>query len=85
MGIVVAWWLATSLAGLFICWPINSGWNPEVPGHCGNQVMLLLATPIPWIITDFAVLIAPIPLLGTLHLPTAQKLGVMCIFSIGGL
>ena len=85
MAIVVAWWLSGVLAGLFICWPINSQWNPNVKGHCGNQEILLVATPIPWVVTDFAILVAPMFVISTLHLPLQKKLAVMGMFGIGGL
>ncbi|MCJ1404089.1 hypothetical protein MMC11_007314 [Xylographa trunciseda] len=83
MAIVIGWYIAISLATVFICSPINSLWNPEVPGHCGNQYLLNIVDPIPWILTDFAILIAPLPMVRKLQIPTRQKVALAGLFLVG--
>ena len=62
MSIVGAWWISITLAAAFICSPIKSAWDPDVQGKCGNQYVLDIIAPIPWILTDFAILLAPLPI-----------------------
>ena len=85
MAVVTCWWISISFAVAFICSPVKSEWNPDVPGHCGNQYLLNIIDPIPWILTDFAILIAPMPMVRKLHMPTRQKVALAGIFLIGGL
>ena len=81
--IVILWWVASILAACLNCVPIRSLWNPEIPGHCGNQLKIQIAEPVPWVVTDFAVLIAPMPVIKNLHLPTSQKWGLASLFLLG--
>ena len=84
-GIVVTWWFAGIIATIFICEPINSHWDPaaQAVAKCGDQQALLLGTPIPWIVTDFAILIAPLPVLKQLQVSKPQKYGLIGLFMIG--
>ena len=81
--IVILWFIANILAACLICLPVQTLWNPEVVGHCGDQLKVLRAEPMPWILTDFAVLIAPMPLIKRLHLPVSQRWGLAGIFLLG--
>lgn len=53
--------------------------------RCENEKMLNLIDPIPWILTDFAILIAPIPMIGSLQLSWHKKIGIIAVFLTGGL
>lgn len=83
--IVILWWVASILVGTLNCLPIESLWNPEIPGHCGDQFKIQISEPIPWIITDFAVLVAPLPMIKRLHLPWNQRAGLAGLFLLGGM
>ncbi|KAM0320771.1 hypothetical protein ACHAO8_000063 [Botrytis cinerea] len=83
--ILLLWFVANQLCELLICRPISSQWNPQTPGHCGNQHILLIVAPIPWVLTDFAILIAPIPVLKSLRLPPSQRYGLILLFLLGGI
>ena len=78
------WWIASVLAYAFICSPVSSNWDPTVPAQCGNQRLLAYIDPLPWIVTDFAILVAPLPVLARLHAPRRQKVGIIGLFLIGG-
>ena len=82
-AIVIAWWLTLVLGQIFICLPISSHWDTTVVGHCGNQQAFDIGTPIPWIVTDVAILLCPLPVLRQLHVSRAQKLGLFGLFLIG--
>ncbi|KAF2262953.1 hypothetical protein CC78DRAFT_437623, partial [Lojkania enalia] len=84
-AVVVCWWVATILLDTFICYPINARWNRNVRGTCSNKVIQVeyFATPIPWIITDFAILITPLPLLWTMKVSRARQIGLIALFGFG--
>lgn len=84
-GIVIVWWIGTIFADALICLPIGHGFNPKVPGNCGDKQLLAVLPPIPWIVTDLAILIMPIPMVWNLHLPRVQRIGLVCLFLLGGL
>ncbi|KAL8653877.1 MAG: hypothetical protein Q9226_003659 [Calogaya cf. arnoldii] len=85
IAVVVLWYLAITLAGALICLPVKSHWDPHVPAHCGNQYTFDIIAPIPWILTDFAILIAPIPMVWRLHMAIRQRVALGALFLIGGL
>jgi hypothetical protein len=73
--IVVLWWVGTVLADR----------NPEIPAHCGNKQLLAIIPPTPWIATDLALLLMPMPMVYKLHLPGLQRVGLAALFLLGGL
>lgn len=83
IAIVLGWWLAITFAVTFICTPVKSHWDPNVPGNCGNVYLLDIIDPIPWILTDFAILFAPLPMIWRLQMATRQKVAVGALFLIG--
>ena len=85
LALVVGWYLAVFLADAFICIPVSSNWDPKVPGHCGNRYILNIIAPLPWILTDFAILISPLPMVYKLQLPTRERVALAGPFLIGGL
>ena len=83
--IMVMWWMGTILADNLICLPIEHNWDPTVPAQCGNKQLLAKIPPIPWIVTDFAILIMPLPMVWKLHMPALQRIGLGGLFLLGGL
>ncbi|KAF2123088.1 hypothetical protein BDV96DRAFT_639635 [Lophiotrema nucula] len=86
LGIVVMfYWIAAVVLDTFICYPINARWNSKVKGTCSNKVIQVeyFATPIPWIITDFAILIAPLPSLWVMKVSRARQIGLITLFGFG--
>lgn len=66
-----------------VCLPVRANWEPEIPHHCVNQRALNLSEPIPWILTDFAILFAPMPMIKGLQLSSAKKAGIIALFMTG--
>ena len=58
---------------------------PEIPKHCGDVRVLLLFGAVPWILTDFAILIAPLFVVKNLQLKREDKIGLFALFLTGGL
>lgn len=84
--VVGCWWVATMLLDTFICYPINARWNPNAKGgSCSHETIQVeyFATPIPWIITDFAILVAPLPVLWKMKISRARQVALFVLFSIG--
>ncbi|KAL3465447.1 hypothetical protein BJX64DRAFT_54589 [Aspergillus heterothallicus] len=76
MFVIAGYTLATTLATAAGCNPMNTGQTP-----CINNLALWQA--ILNIVTDFLMLLLPIPLLWALQLPILQKISLAFIFAIG--
>ena len=83
--IVILWWIGTIFADTLICIPIKHNWNPETRACCGNKELLAIIPPIPWIVTDLAILLMPLPMVYKLHLPGFQRIGLAGLFLLGSL
>ncbi|KAF2499359.1 hypothetical protein BU16DRAFT_523853 [Lophium mytilinum] len=86
MGFAAAWGLMTFLIGILICQPIQMNWDPTVKGgKCGNQNAAFTSVGIVDLLTDFFILLLPMPMVVKLQIPRANKIGLVCIFCTGGL
>ena len=85
LTVVGVWWLGSLLAYALICIPPKANWDPTIPHHCGNAHILNVLDPLPWIITDFVILLCPMPMVRTLHLSNSKKVGLVGVFLTGGL
>ena len=79
------WLFSSMFTFAFICTPIESVWNPNVSGKCGNLEVFNLVNPLSWIVTDFVILFVPIPMIRRLQLSKANKIGLCALFLTGGL
>lgn len=73
------------LVVVFQCHPIEFNWNRSIPGTCINQLLFFAIGSAPNVITDFAILILPLPAVWALNMRRAQKLSIMGIFLLGSL
>ena len=78
--LVVAWGITVLLINLLACIPIKKNWDPSVSGHCIDRHYLLL---IPNILTDFILLILPMPMLWPIQLSFRRKIGLCGLFAAG--
>lgn len=83
--IVVLWWIGDILGTALICVPAQSVWNPKVRALCGNVNARKFSAPIPWIVTDFIILLMPLPMVWRLQLPRSERYGLCGLFLLGGL
>lgn len=84
MLVIVLWAIATILAGSLICRPFAFNWDQTIPGgHCGDQVQSFTATGVVNLITDFFVLIIPMPLLYKLQMALYKKATLIIVFGLG--
>ena len=61
IALFVYWWLSYSFAFALLCFPVRAGVDPNVKGHRGNSYFLNIIASLQWIVTDFVILLIPIP------------------------
>jgi hypothetical protein len=81
--IVGAWGISQVLIGIFMCRPIEGFWDQTVAATCIPNFPQFYINAVGNIITDVAVFLIPLPVIGHLNLPRAQKVLLFGIFSIG--
>ncbi|KAL8703597.1 MAG: hypothetical protein Q9201_003222 [Fulgogasparrea decipioides] len=74
-AIIICWWISSVFAYGFMCSPVR--WN-------GTPKVLNWIAPVPWIVTDFAILLAPLPMIHNLQLSMPNKIGLCALFLTGG-
>ncbi|KAH1642612.1 hypothetical protein KXX39_007697 [Aspergillus fumigatus] len=84
IGVIVAWAIATILAGCLICRPFAFNWDQTIPGgSCGDQVTSFTATGVINLVTDVVVLVTPMPSLYRLQMATYKKVTLITVFGLG--
>ncbi|KAI2890473.1 hypothetical protein CBS76997_6660 [Aspergillus niger] len=78
-----AWLVGIIFGTTFMCNPVQKGWNPTLPGHCGTTSALWLGSAIPSVIIDLIILLLPVPKIWSLQMTTTRKLGIIGVFVIG--
>jgi hypothetical protein len=73
-------------AAIFQCWPIQYTWDKNIiGGSCFNQQAFYRYVSLPNIVTDFVILIMPMPLVWKLQTRLTHKLALTGVFLLGGL
>ncbi|KAF2036556.1 hypothetical protein EK21DRAFT_83513 [Setomelanomma holmii] len=83
MGVVVTYTLWTVFSSIFACRPIRAFWTRE-KASCINQFAMWFTNAAINIVTDFAIIILPIPVIRSLNLGRRQKIALISIFAVGG-
>ncbi|OJJ67582.1 hypothetical protein ASPBRDRAFT_47637 [Aspergillus brasiliensis CBS 101740] len=78
-----AWLVGIVFGTVFRCHPIEMGWNPTLPGHCGTTSALWLGSAIPSVIIDLIILLLPLPKIWTLQMTTSRKIAIIGVFVVG--
>lgn len=82
----VAWLLATTMAFVFQCKPVEAFWSRlAVPDQCVSFTKVLLGYEMTNLILDILILCLPVAMVKGLHLARARKISVAAIFLLGGL
>lgn len=82
---VIGYAVASITATTFQCTPVARTFDHDIPGTCINNTAFWYANAGANILSDFAILALPMPVVNSLHLPRRQKLGLMVVFALGGL
>ncbi|KAL4877433.1 hypothetical protein BJY04DRAFT_222181 [Aspergillus karnatakaensis] len=82
---VWAWGFSIVLESFLLCKPIEFNYNPFLPGGgtCGDRNAAFVAAGLLNMVTDFMVMLLPIPYIWKLQLPMGRKVGLIITFSLG--
>ena len=73
------------LVTAFQCHPVQFIWNKSIKGTCIGTWHFFVAGSSPNVLTDFAILILPLPAVWNLKMGKAQKISVAAILMLGSL
>lgn len=77
-------YLVATIFAIAQCTPRKKIWNPLMnTGHCIDTSAAYLSTAIFNVITDFAILILPMPILWKLQMPRKKKILTTAVFATG--
>lgn len=86
MGLMLAYYIPAVIVKVRICDPISRFWlGTAEQGTCLNESAIILADAVISVVSDFIVLILPVPLTMKLQMPLKKRLRVMGILGAGGL
>ncbi|KAI0482031.1 hypothetical protein GGR56DRAFT_165987 [Xylariaceae sp. FL0804] len=83
MIIIGGWTISQIMLISFLCVPIEGLWDPSVHAQCLDDQAEQNMNAIGNIVTDFIVLILPLPVLLRLNLRAAQKWALVGVFCLG--
>ncbi|CAK3952526.1 hypothetical protein DOTSEDRAFT_51841 [Lecanosticta acicola] len=83
LGLMCLQFCSTIVVTATQCIPMSKYWNPSVSGHCISLTGFFYATNAFTIVTDFIMIIMPIPTIW--KAPRHQKYGYLTAFLLGGL
>lgn len=84
MAVVICYTIWTVFSSIFACIPVRAFWTKE-KASCINQFAMWFTNAAINILTDFAIILLPIPVIRGLNLGKRQKIGLISIFAVGGL
>lgn len=84
---ILAYTITSSMVNLLQCVPISANWDPTVAvaATCVDFGSELITLSTINAVTDFALLILPMPNLWRLHTNVQKKIQLMVMFALGGL
>ncbi|CZT12686.1 uncharacterized protein RAG0_18092 [Rhynchosporium agropyri] len=75
--------LATTIAGVFQCIPVDKAWNKKKPGHCYNLVNAWYSNAVFSIVTDILILMLPMHMVYKLQRDRREKFLLYSVFGLG--
>ncbi len=85
LAFVIALIVASVALVIFQCSPVSYFWNRTSQGRCIGQIDAIIGISIPNIISDFAILVLPMPIIWHLRIPKVHKVALTGVFLLGGL
>lgn len=87
MGVLVASAVATFIANLTQCVPLEFAWGVEegTGPHCFKQQLFWSLISLPNIITDLVMLVLPVPIICKIQLAWKDKIGLILTFATGSM
>ncbi|OJD14747.1 hypothetical protein AJ78_04945 [Emergomyces pasteurianus Ep9510] len=85
LGVLLFYYIPALFLKIFFCLPISGYWGGTASGaKCLNQQNLITADAVISMVSDFVILVLPLPLTWNLHLRKTKKLRVIGILGAGG-
>ncbi|KAJ5620009.1 hypothetical protein N7510_003993 [Penicillium lagena] len=86
LGFITTYYTVILFVKIFNCNPIRSFWDVNIPGaSCLNRAAIIITDSSISAMTDLAIIIFPIVLTSTLHVPLSKKLHVIAILGAGSI
>jgi hypothetical protein len=85
VAILSTYYIAITLVKIFICKPVEKFWNRNVPGSCLNTNVIFVSDCMVSLITDFIILVAPLPVIWGLQMDLKRKLGSSLALVVGAM
>ena len=82
-GLIVLYYSAAFLTTIFECTPVQKSWQKTLPGTCINTATFFFVNAGFNIATDVAIMLLPVPVIYSLHLPMRQRIVLCFVFAIG--
>lgn len=73
------------LVDIFQCRPIRKAWDSDAPGWCANMNIFFYFNSNIMLATDLVLYIMPVIFTRKLQLRKPQRIGLNCLFAMGGL
>lgn len=80
---VVLWMVSVVLETFLLCRPLAFNWDTTIDGVCGDRNAVFVIAGVTNMITDFMVLLLPVPCILKLQMPPGQKFGLLLVFCMG--
>lgn len=81
--VIFLWMVSVVLETFLLCRPLAYNWDTTIDGTCGNRQAVYVGAGVSNMVTDFMVLLLPIPFVWRLRMPTASKMSLLGIFCLG--
>jgi hypothetical protein len=85
MVFTAAYFISVLLETFLLCKPVEFNWDKSIVGSCEGQNTAYLVAGITNLVIDVFVVVMPMPMLFGLRMSLRKRLGVVGMFSLGGL
>jgi hypothetical protein len=83
--LVIAYFIAYTIAAIAECSPVSKSWNQSLPGHCIDTVAFFRWNGVANMFLDFLALCLPLPMAWRVKTTVRQKWLLTGLFLLGGL
>lgn len=83
MALTIGYFFVVLLESFLLCRPVQYNWDKTIEGTCADTSSAFLSAAIINLLIDVCTIVLPLPMLWKLHLPTAKKIGIIAMFSLG--
>lgn len=82
--LVIAYMLSSVIGAIFICWPIRKYWDAvHQEGWCADMTVWWYTNATLNIVSDFLIVLMPMPVIKSLQLARKPKFLLMGVFALG--